>query len=155
MRECDMLKDILTFEEIPSRINKIIGFGCGSMQFPQKDGEFKEIQKGPLFQHALMLWLRDHLEVNGKAHGEIECYAQDPIYTATDKTVLESADIKVLDDPEAFLEVDSSSVVISCAPDIPVRQIICDIARPAIMIWDRVDNNDDVPETMDGIPCVM
>lgn len=26
----------------------------------------------------------------------------------------------------------------SCAADVPVRQIIADIARPAIIIWDRV-----------------
>ena len=50
--------------------------------------------------------------------------------------------IIVIDDPRAFLEVDEASVVIALAPDIPARQIIADLTRPAILLWDNVVNSD-------------
>lgn len=95
-------------------------------------------------QHALALTIRDYLvsrhatgaEVEGAS--EIKCYAQDPIYTPLDEQVLCEAGFTVVDDPRAFLEVDEASLVISMSPDIPVRQITADIARPAVMIWDKV-----------------
>jgi hypothetical protein len=68
----------------------------------------------------------------------IKCYAQDPAYTATDKSLLEQAGVTILNDPEAFLEVDESTVVLSVSPSVCVRQIISEIARPAIMIWDPI-----------------
>lgn len=91
-------------------------------------------------QHALILAIRDiveKLQTAGQA-AQIECFAQDPVYTETDRRLLRSFGIKDLDDPRGFLEVDDDSLVISFSPSIPVRQIIADIARPAVMIWDYV-----------------
>ncbi|KAK3945375.1 hypothetical protein QBC46DRAFT_116863 [Diplogelasinospora grovesii] len=68
----------------------------------------------------------------------IKCYAQGPRYTDVDRQVLEDQGITVLDDPKAFLEIDEETVVLSICPEIPVRQIVADIARPAMMIWDKV-----------------
>lgn len=65
---------------------------------------------------------------------EIKCYTQDPIYEDVDKSVLKEASMSVLSDPRRFLEVDETSVVVSISPDIPVSQIITDIARPAMMV---------------------
>jgi hypothetical protein len=48
----------------------------------------------------------------------------------------------VLDDPRALLEVGNRSVVVSFAPDSPLRQIVADIARPAALIWPRVTDTD-------------
>ena len=87
--------------------------------------------------------LRDVLGKKGNPD-RIICYAQDPAYTETYKSVLEGSGITVLDDPKAFLEVDDSTVVISCAAELPVKQIISDLAQPAIMIWDGI--YDDEPE---------
>ena len=65
----------------------------------------------------------------------------DPIYRIEDKTVLAEAGFTVVDDPRGVLHVDDASVVISVSPDIPVRQIVADIARPAIVIWNRVEGS--------------
>lgn len=73
--------------------------------------------------------------------------AQDPAYTRVDKSVLEEDAIRCLDDPGGFLDVDNLSVVISIAPDIPVRQVVADIARPTVMVWERVTREE---EEMDG-----
>lgn len=95
-------------------------------------------------QHALALVIGDFLgsDCASGAHnggdGGIKCYAQDPIYTSVDEQVLCEAGFTVVDDPRAFLEVDEASVVIAISADIPIRQIIADIARPAIMILDKV-----------------
>ncbi|OTA93920.1 hypothetical protein M434DRAFT_11149 [Hypoxylon sp. CO27-5] len=59
----------------------------------------------------------------------------DPYYQ--ERKVLETMGVTVLDDPWGFLEADESSIIISIAPDVPVRQIITDISRPAIIIWDK------------------
>lgn len=64
--------------------------------------------------------------------------SRDPVYTDTDKQVLQSLNITVVDDPRAFLHVDEASVIFSVSPDIPVREIIADIARPAILLWNKV-----------------
>ncbi|KAL1842122.1 hypothetical protein VTJ49DRAFT_6001 [Mycothermus thermophilus] len=66
------------------------------------------------------------------------CIVQDPVYTPVDKQVLAEAGITVVDDPRAFLAVDEASVLVSINPDVPVRQIVADIARPAVMVWNRV-----------------
>ena len=96
----------------------------------------------PAYQHALILTMRDILENRPGQSSEqaenIQCFAQDPLYTEADDAALGNAGITVLRDPRAFLEVDDQTLVISFAPNVPVRQIIADIARPAIMIWDRV-----------------
>ncbi|KAG6366099.1 hypothetical protein INS49_000275 [Diaporthe citri] len=101
-------------------------------------------------QHALALVIRDFLgsdcalgahsdgDGDGDGDGGIQCYAQDPIYTPVDEQVLCEAGFTVVHDPGAFLEVDEASVVMAISADIPIRQIIADIARPAIMILDKV-----------------
>jgi hypothetical protein len=102
----------------------------------------------PVAQHILALAVRDFLASHdargrpGEGVCGIKCYAQDPIYTPIDEQVLGEAGFDVVDDPKAFLEVDESSVVIAIAPDIPVRQIVADIARPAMMIWDKFSVTD-------------
>lgn len=75
-------------------------------------------------------------------HSQITCYVQDPAYSDIDKSLLEGYKITALDDPKAFLAVDDATVVVSCAADVSVRQIISDLARPAILIWDRVCNEE-------------
>jgi hypothetical protein len=86
----------------------------------------------------LLLTVRDLLqEKDKKIKDDIACYAEDPAYTSIDKSVLEEYGIRVLDDAGAFLEIDDFSGVLSCAADLWVKQIVIDLARPAILIWDR------------------
>jgi hypothetical protein len=119
-------------------VTKVVGFACG----PISTAGTERLAGRSLFQHALLLTVRCVLAENEKSesNGEngILCYAQDPAYTDTDIKVLAQHGIAVLRDPEAFLEVDDCSVVLSFAPNAPVRQIVADLARPAIMIWDNI-----------------
>jgi hypothetical protein len=66
--------------------------------------------------------------------------AQDPAYSALAKRILKEDGIEVIDGygSLAFTLIDEETLVFSCCPNIPVKQIVADIARPAAMIWDRV-----------------
>lgn len=139
--EFAQVKSTFASVALPSGIGKIVALACSTMSF----SGWEAVIPASMAQHALALMLRDFLVSSGHAanapgdgDAEIKCYAQDPIYTPVDEKVLSEAVFTVLDDPRAFLEIDEASVVISCAPNIPVRQIVADIARPAIMIWDKV-----------------
>jgi hypothetical protein len=70
------------------------------------------------------------------------CYVQDPLYTNCDRLHLAASGIKVLDDPDGLIEVDNSTLVVSCSPDVPIRQIVTDIAQPAIIICSRIIHED-------------
>lgn len=129
--ECKSITAALMASTIPDKITKIIAFACctwsGCEAFHERS----------IKQHAMTLTIKNVLQ-SLNVDKDIRCYAQDPVYTDADRAVLEGEGIHVLEDPHGFLEVDDSSVVISFSPNIPVRQIVADVARPAIMIWDRV-----------------
>lgn len=131
------IRSALTSTAIPPGIRKIMALACSTTTMPG-DGSSRSMA-----QHALALLLADFLgsgcASGGRSIGDggIQCYAQDPVYTPVDEQVLREAGFTVVDDPRAFLEVDEASVVIAISADIPVRQIIADIARPAIMILDK------------------
>ncbi|RMZ85263.1 hypothetical protein DV738_g379, partial [Chaetothyriales sp. CBS 135597] len=132
-KERRQLESILSAKTPTVHIKKIVAFACGGMNY------FDEAPWAirSAYQHALILNIRDVLRTRQECDN-IECYAQDPEYTEIDKDVLNQSGITVLGDPQGFLEVDDSTLVLSFGPDIPVRQIIADIARPAMMIWDRL-----------------
>lgn len=115
----------------PRDIRNIVAFACGTMT---SDYSYES----SIPQHALTLTILDVLRRRDKAQPDIRCFAQDPAYIATDEEILGGAGITVLEDPRGFLEVDDNSVVLSFSPNVPVKQIIADIARPAVVIWDRV-----------------
>lgn len=128
-KTCEILKSTLKLSQPSFQVSKIVGFACGTLDHERT-----------LFQHAMLLTLRDLFSKDEETSEvtAIPCYAQDPIYDETERSVLEKAGITVLEDPEGFLQVDESTVVVSIAPNISVRQIIADIARPALLIWDVV-----------------
>ncbi|KAE8141823.1 hypothetical protein BDV38DRAFT_268116 [Aspergillus pseudotamarii] len=118
-------------------ITKIVALALGSMQ-PRSMGNWDHRSE---FQHALALTLRDLVgKRQGGTSGNVQCYAQDPAYTDTDKSILKKYDINILEDPDAFVEIDDSTIVVTFAPDVPVRQIVADIARPAMMIWNTCED---------------
>ncbi|KAL2020086.1 hypothetical protein VTK56DRAFT_8890 [Thermocarpiscus australiensis] len=137
--DCRRLRAVLETALLP-RVNSIVAFACSTMS--AKKGELRTI-----YQHALILTMRDILSSRRcEEKPEISCFAQDPIYTDIDEEVLRRAGVAVLQDPRGFLEVDDQSLVISFAPNIPVRQIIADIARPAVLICDRVKTDAEAVE---------
>ena len=142
------LRSTLASIKIPRGIDNIVALACSTMTWAGNDFTTS------MAQHALALLIRDFL---GSGHtwgarsegagGGIKCYAQDPIYTPMDEKVLSEAGFTVVDDPRAFLEVDEASIVISINPDIPIWQIVADIARPAMMIWNKVTVSDQSSST--------
>lgn len=131
------IKNTLSSAATAGKIAKIIGFGCGIMS---ASDDIPHMSYNAAFQHALLLMLQQFLQ-RSSSH-EIACAVQDPAYTDRDISVLRSYGVKTLTDPEGFIETDDSSLVFACAPDVPVRQIVADIARPAVLMWDRVSSSD-------------
>ncbi|KAJ7861232.1 hypothetical protein B0H14DRAFT_2506180 [Mycena olivaceomarginata] len=92
-------------------------------------------------QHILVLALKDMLSGKNDNAAVIQCFAQDPIYSDMDKQLLGKHGITVLDDPRGFLQLDESSIVISIAPNIPVKQIVTDLAHLAVIIWNSISGD--------------
>lgn len=136
--ECRKLTSALMEHTTPDKMTKLVAFACGTMLDSDIDPDQRSIS-----QHALILTVKSILQTkNAPADAEIKCYAQDPKYSDADRTAIEEAGIQVLEDPHGFLEVDDSSVVLSFSPHVPVRQIVADLARPAIMIWNKIRSDE-------------
>ncbi|KAF3483242.1 uncharacterized protein GIQ15_02566 [Arthroderma uncinatum] len=122
------------------KITKIIAFACANITFRfirNPDGEMeKDCWDASTAQHALILTLQKSLSHLTGSDRAIQCFAQDPEYTPVDSEVLAEYGINTLNDPEGFLEVDDTTLIISCAADAPVKEIIADIAQPAMILWD-------------------
>ncbi|KAG6364190.1 hypothetical protein INS49_005788 [Diaporthe citri] len=129
--ECKRITAALMASTIPGKITKVIAFACCTLS------GCEAVQARSIKQHALILTIKNVLQ-SLTVDGDIKCYAQDPVCTDADRAVLEGEGIHVLEDPHGFLEIDDSSVVISFSSNVPVRQIVADVARPAIMLWNRV-----------------
>lgn len=122
------LRRLLCSEPVLSTVDKVIGIACGELVFKS------QVRPEPAIQHALLLSIRDHLSENREC-AQIQCYSQEPAYSTKEKQALKEVEITVLEDPEAFLEVDDTSIIVSIGANVPVKQIITEIARPAAIIW--------------------
>ncbi|KAJ5246610.1 hypothetical protein N7468_001593, partial [Penicillium chermesinum] len=131
---CSNLKQILSSSAADLDIRQIVGFSLGSISH--------DIDDRSGYQHALLLTLRDWLLEERDA--VVPCYVQDPIYTEGDSVIMKENDVEILDDPLGWLAIDDTSIVVSIASNVASKEIVADIARPAIVIWGRVgDNNYD------------
>ena len=135
---CCLLEQIAGLSPEQTRgITKIVGIGLGALTDPeQSENPLQDIRA--LVQHAAIRAIADTLKKQNGGR-EVECYAQDP-ENDQDVTVqfLRTIGITPLNDPKAFLEIDENTFVVSVCPNIPVRQIVSDIARPMVMLWDIV-----------------
>ncbi|PKX89884.1 uncharacterized protein P174DRAFT_425049 [Aspergillus novofumigatus IBT 16806] len=132
------IKSTLSSLNLNTKIAKVIGMACGSFTPTlERCGSRRSA-----VQHALLLTIKSFLQEYNLGTSEVACYVQDPGYSKTDRLVLEQSDIKVLEDPEGFLEMDDASLVFSCNPNICVKEIVADIARPSILIWCTVKEED-------------
>lgn len=151
-------------DRIPPGVDKIIGFGLGTFSRLQPaacddddEEEEEERERGDTWrlrtatQHLLLLELRRFFEAR-RDGGGVKCYVQDPAYTAEDRQVLAEEGIEVLEDPDGFILVDGTSVVVSVAADVPVRQVVADIAAPAMMVWEEVVQWDPAGTAGENIP---
>ncbi|KAF3384982.1 5'-AMP-activated protein kinase subunit gamma [Penicillium rolfsii] len=133
-RETEVAKKLiqsLTAHAATHSISKIVGLALGAMSY-QYDSRPR-----CYIQHALLLTLRKWLVEREKTE-DVVCHAQDPGYRSVDREILHEHGIEVINDPQAWLEIDDKSLVFSVSPNVPVKEIVADIARPAIVIWERV-----------------
>ena len=86
-------------------------------------------------------------EAGRPLNAPIQIFAQDPDYTENDKRLLSCLNppIRVINDPEGFLAIDQSTLVMSCYPTVPIKQIIGDLAvamnscGPAALLLNNAD----------------
>ncbi|KAI0190762.1 hypothetical protein EV127DRAFT_481001 [Xylaria flabelliformis] len=125
------IHEMLAKIEIPFTLTKIIAVALGPLVVNS------QVLQGRVFQHSLVIALYSTLVRRGTLSVSSKPYIQDPAYTQRDRDILCSAKFIVLDDPQAWLEINESSVLVCINADIPVRDIVADIGRPALIIWDR------------------
>lgn len=123
---CDEFKSSFRKSLRGKTVTKIICFALGDLSTYYKDSPT---------QHAVALTMAE-IARDGKQ--KIRLLAQDPGYTDISKAFLKRSgrDFEIVGEHGAggFAEVDEQSVVFSAFPLAPVRQVIADIAHPAILI---------------------
>ena len=131
---------------IPKATRRIVCFGLGSLE-GLPDHSSLDVpadcdglpRRSAMTQHAAALTMAGVL---GERLGTdpLPILAQDPAYSLVAKQLLIDVGIEVVGGRGslAFTHVDEGTVVFSCHPNIPVKQVVADIARPAVMIWNRV-----------------
>ncbi|KAI8946757.1 hypothetical protein F4801DRAFT_583086 [Xylaria longipes] len=111
--------------EISPTINKVICFGLGnnlSVAFPYWT------------QHPAAISIRS--AVRQKLGHKVRLLTHYPNYTPDTKAVLERHKFEVMgkNGVDGFVEVDENSIVFVTSSDVPVTQILAELARPAIII---------------------
>ncbi|EGD95081.1 hypothetical protein TESG_02574 [Trichophyton tonsurans CBS 112818] len=117
------------------KIDEIVAFACGRIAQTLEDrlSPWTDIvERRVSYQHGLICTIRKALSKWMGARG-IQCFAQDPAYTTIDYELLKMHAITTIDDPEGFLMIDDTTLVISMAPNIPVKGIIANTAQPAMI----------------------
>lgn len=132
---CRNIGQILDSTAVSAEISKIVAVSLGCLTYGD------EARTSQHYQHAMIVTLRDWVKEQ-KNGADVPCYVQDPVYKDGDKAVLAEHEIQVIDDPLAWLEMDDFSIVVSISSNVPSREIIADISRPAVVIWNRVTNED-------------
>ncbi|KAI1423226.1 hypothetical protein F5Y12DRAFT_758698 [Xylaria sp. FL1777] len=128
------LQEVLANVEIPIPLTKVIAVASGRLVVRS------QVNKRRVLHHSLISDLHLTLAQRGfflPAASSTRPYIQDPAYTQRDKDILRSAEFTIIDDPQAWLELDESSVLVCINADFPVADIVADICRPALIIWDK------------------
>ena len=138
------------------KVNKVVCFGLGDLtarppcwwriqnnKSVNKEPELGFVE-GSMMQHWAALTLADI--VRSETGNTVRLLTQDPQYTDETKEILRLKGFEIVGQYGAggFAEVDDESVVFSPFALAPVAQIIADIARPALFITYRC--NEDLDE---------
>ncbi|KAI1410445.1 hypothetical protein F5Y13DRAFT_192306 [Hypoxylon sp. FL1857] len=139
---CDLLKRQLATVLGERKITKVLCFGLGDILLSSEralgsryDLEMAILdQKKRLMQHMFGLTIATAARAG---MGEnVELFIQDPAYTQKGKKVLEKAGFTIVGDHGAggLSKIDDNSAVFCCCGTLPMRQLIADLARPAIIV---------------------
>jgi hypothetical protein len=143
-RQCENLISVLHATNLSS-VKQIVAFACGSIVNTSKQ---EQMARRTIYQHGLLLTIRNVLNENQSPQNTlgVPIWVQDPAYCAIDTSILAEHGVSTLDDPDGFLKVDDSTMVLSFAPDAPIKQIITEISRPVAMIWNSVTEHEFINE---------
>ncbi|KAI1360586.1 hypothetical protein F5Y08DRAFT_45062 [Xylaria arbuscula] len=128
------LQEVLAKVEIPIPLTKVIAVGSGKLVIQS------QVNQRRALHHSLVSDLHSTLVRRGlflPAASSTKPYVQDPAYTQRDKDILRSAEFTIIDDPQAWLDLDESSVLVCINADFPVADIVADICRPALIVWHK------------------
>ncbi|KAL4864038.1 hypothetical protein BDV12DRAFT_176723 [Aspergillus spectabilis] len=128
---CKEIKTTLSSLTLDYKITRIIGMACGPFT---KTSQYNGSSRSAI-QNAFLVSLKKLLEESHLGSDDVNCYAQDPAYSQTDQAILNRSGIEVMDDPDGFLQIDDTSLVFSCGPNICVKEVVTEIARPTILMW--------------------
>jgi hypothetical protein len=136
------LLNVLDSIKSTTRITNIVCIGHGSItQGPQS-----------VMQHIVASWLASTLtqkyaEAGKPLEKPVTIIAQDPQYKTNDRVLLSglSTPIRVVPDPQAFLDITNSSLIMYHAPWIPVKNVIADLdLSPAAILGDHYKSDEDL-----------
>jgi hypothetical protein len=142
---------VKTYSAVPE-VSKVVCLGLGSFseQFGTDTG-ITVSDRNPIYRpmrrHAVAVSIAKAFTNYTRAKGKaITLYAQDPAYTDNDKNLLREIGFEPVPGYGArgFGLIDDETVVFSCCPTAPVKQIVADLARPVAMIWERVQEEDPI-----------
>jgi hypothetical protein len=136
-KECEQLETLLMSKPYLA-VNKVVAFACASMSDHRNYG-FTDLPSRASYQHALTVTLCKIFDRMNGGKELTQCYAQDPMYGDADKSVLAQNGITVLEDPAGLLQLDEKTAVVSIGASFPISEIICDIAKPAVLVQYEVD----------------
>jgi hypothetical protein len=119
-KQCEDLLQVLQSTDL-SNVKQIVAFACGSMKI---DLKMERLARRSMYQHGLLLTIRKFLKEK-QSHGNplgISTWVQDPAYCVIDTSILTESGVSTLDNPNGFLKVDDSTMVLSFAPDVTIKQ---------------------------------
>ncbi|KAI0407978.1 hypothetical protein F4802DRAFT_552043 [Xylaria palmicola] len=132
--EAAAMTDLIRTQLKGSAVDKVMGFGLGI----PSNGCIEPPSQ--YFQHAAaILVARAVREVSSAP--KVDIIVQDPGLRAIDRQVLARFDIQVVHGYGAvgFTMIDENTIVLSHDPTFPLREIIADLARPALISMARQD----------------
>jgi hypothetical protein len=128
--EAQAMAEMIRTELKGCAVDKVMSFGLGTIG-----------RVCPELSHEYAYWEHAAARVIARAVREVSSaptvalLAQDPSYTDVCKKVLAEFDFQVIEGygAKGFALVDDNSVVLAHHPNFPLREIIADLARPALI----------------------
>ncbi|KAI0004774.1 hypothetical protein F4779DRAFT_633875 [Xylariaceae sp. FL0662B] len=167
-QKCVELKEVFRRLPIPKGINKILCIGLGDLiQYrvaedticPKRLWGIEALSEfSPMAQHAAAMTIRDVL-AERFGTPDIELLAQDPVYSEATQRVLTRMGFRIVGRHGAggFAEIDHNTLVFNYRSIVNVREIIADIARPAVVIteWSDKGPGSVIDYAKDAIACYL
>ncbi|KAI1821443.1 hypothetical protein F4861DRAFT_551749 [Xylaria intraflava] len=114
---------------------QVMGVGLGGIAIsPEKRKPDDPMYSDSAMQYCLLLNILDRIKRVG-IPDEVAGFVQNPVLAHYAKNIRRRAGVKILDDPDGFLEIDHLTILISIWPTCPVKYIVAGIIRRFGIIW--------------------